>query len=511
MTRAYDKYRTRSHAGFPKGSYLIPNPLHFHIACERHIALRRPQITSIASHYIPFQQSTFKTKIAKITVNLDDSHTVSLNIPVETVTKFIHPFASALNLKNDPIRSNKDCQTSYINNSEYIPSSTHEFNQITYTPLYVDSYKTCQPEQESTEKSRLFEKRILENLEREIHLNDFIADSSDTDVSVEMFLDDSCNNENNKQIISEGTHSSSSPIERIDYAKENKELTDYQRIFTEIVTELSNIIREYIKQLHVDIRESIIFSNILHDSNKIKLMNNLISSYTKYCNGKFQPDKNELRVSLTTCTLNGLEMDDIPLMDQIFNVSEVLNNILNHFLNLTQSFNSPHYLTEQNSMTYQSTPKQQRIKNGQITSFKKRKNSKSGSESYWITLGNTSASDKYCSSDNIFLGTSEELSKKSSPVYNESSYHSYICENSVLSDLSDSYDSNTISSYESETNILENSAKFFRTIASDTNTHIQHKSGTFKLSLAVKKSENKENIPFNDDSGDWMGYERAKF
>lgn len=510
-SRFDSNYRTCSHAGFPRGSYMIPNPTHFHIACERHIALRRPQITSITSHFIPSQQSTFRTKNAKIIINLEKSHAVSLNIPVDTVTRFILPIESALNLRNIPSLSHKGCQTTYINNSEYISSSTQELNMITYTPLFVDSYKTCRAEQESIEKSKLYEERVLENLQREIRMSEFPSETSESEMSLNISLDEA----SNKQFASETNRLSSVSSTSDDCEMENllyKKSDDEKVTFDELVIKITNIIKEYTKQLLFKMKELILFSDILCDGNKIKLMNDLVSTYTKYLDGKLSlKEQNELRTSIVFCASQQLKDDETLRLGEHFNLTELLNNILDHFFKITNSFNHTCSLMEGNSISYQSTPKRQKFSDTRkTTSFKKRMDSKSGSEFYWNTKENNSPMDSdsslssyNASYDNTVIKNSKFSETVSSSMSDKSLFHNLFLSNDSLSDSSDS--SQIITSNKPRANILQNSANFIRRKNLDQHLYNQTKKTTFKLS----GSENKENIP--EDSGDWMGYQGAKF
>nr|CAH7728477.1 unnamed protein product [Callosobruchus chinensis] len=169
-------YRTHSHAGFPKGSYSIPNPKHFHIARQTQIAVRKPIIVTIrpqnaSSNHLFNHGGT--TRRSTVTLNLGNPHSVTLDIPMDTLRGFILPFANALNLRNVPtVLSSTSSQTAYMNNFEHVPPTAEELNHVHYTPIYVNNYsRTCHLTPETANKTESFEKRILDDLQQQM-IND---------------------------------------------------------------------------------------------------------------------------------------------------------------------------------------------------------------------------------------------------------------------------------------------------------------------------------------------------
>lgn len=137
-------YRTNSHHGLPRGSFLVPNPVHFHIAQEKKIALRRkPYISSFApfncsTGYIFNHNRLGATVKPVVTVNFDSTHSVSLNIPLEIIREFILPFANALNLTKMPTLNTQSSQTTYMNNFQKVKPNLSEL-QRNYTPLVIET------------------------------------------------------------------------------------------------------------------------------------------------------------------------------------------------------------------------------------------------------------------------------------------------------------------------------------------------------------------------------------
>lgn len=116
-------YRTSNYAGLPKGSYTVPNPRHFHIVCENHVAEPlRPLLVKIgpntrpSPHYIFNRFNLNYRNKETITINIGNLRTVSLGMSLQTANDFIVPFANALNMLNGGSNLNhQECQTSYVN------------------------------------------------------------------------------------------------------------------------------------------------------------------------------------------------------------------------------------------------------------------------------------------------------------------------------------------------------------------------------------------------------------
>lgn len=497
-------YRTSSHAGFPKGSYLIPNPIHFHIAYERQIAIRRPQITSIASCSKYPQHPLVNNKYSKITMNFDNSHSVSLNIPFGVMTGFIFPFANALNMKTTPDLRNKGSQTSY-NSDCMSPNLSKRDNIVTYTPLFVDSYQTCQVEQESTAKSKLYETRFLEYLQHEIHKESFSSDNSDSENELTSFSDRMYKTSNSCFDISKDDHepitsdlgicsmnsfeyehlSNTKEVHKKSYNTKNYEKIDEfnaHEELHEIVVKLSNVLKEYIKKQCKATKELIAVSRIMHTDEE-KLMNDLMCIYTTFNKGLISPVKqHKLRTAVAASTSNELEVENKQtVFNEIFDVSELLNDILNHFFDLVPYSNFTRHLTTENHSSCESTPKRQR---------KLENNQNLNTDLNFVPLLNTTPKQR----------SEYTISKKSEQLFSNtcSANKGY-----PLTDFTDT-DFRTVTP---EANILQNSANFLRTSVSKSSSYVQNKTSIF----TVNNLEDKENRSSHDDSGNWMGYEHAKF
>lgn len=162
-------YRTQSHAGFPKGSYIIPNPLHFHVVRETKVALiKRPTIVSlvpyknIASSRTNHPLKNNNINITKIKL-IDTTHPITVNISLDSLKAFILPFAEALNLIDIPILNSQACQTAYMNNFQR--NFKNQLDNIQYTPLYVDSTSNTL---HVSDTHSSFEKEVLQNMQKSL-------------------------------------------------------------------------------------------------------------------------------------------------------------------------------------------------------------------------------------------------------------------------------------------------------------------------------------------------------
>lgn len=687
-------YRTYSHAGFPKGSYSIPNPMHFHIARQTQIAVRRPRLVTIAPHNVSSQYLFNHNRTPTVTLNFGHAHSVSVNLPFETLTGFIFPIASALNFRNITMSNSQGSQTSYMNNFEYVPPNNNELRKVNITPLHVDSYRTCHVEKEPLEKTDSFEQRVLDDLQQNMFTADFTSESERelSDV-IEATLPDSDDNDiinfdeydqiNNESLVeltpeviemlptstssSASTESKENNIYNNDSSPEITSQTNASKIATEIaehfvdsiledcenveligsvvneakgilkdisesvvvenssvdegiedctltndsvvknstlpntldegVVILSQLILEYLIQQCFEIKELILFPEVLYDPNVVKLLSKLNEVFNEYYDNTLTSEqRNDLRIAIASHTLKLLEFEDQSnsseesatvntVSDKVFSISEFLNDILDHFFDslekeyiftdlvkcvIDDEHNIFHSTPEherqttitkdQNSLDIISTGSfmiaeennvnitrvVEKFEDLQVTSFQKRASKRSGSELYWIAVTNSPMSKKpktpnrhIINVDDIPLRPPEYFEtphRTLSPIVEEprvnlfdsslsdpdiftdvsvntrleistSSEEDFVMIDNVLSD-----ECNKLNSYVSfnkpEMNVAVcNSVNFVRTTTASANAFVQKKNAVFKSF----DSENKENEPPSDDSGNWMGYDSAKF
>ncbi|CAG9765000.1 unnamed protein product [Ceutorhynchus assimilis] len=148
-------YRTNSHAGLPKGSYLSPNPLHFHISrltTTEEVQIKRPLIiTNKVFRERLAHANKITSHILKDNVNIllrfNNSHSAAMDMPLSTLRGFILPFAKALN--EMPVVHNISSQTSYNINEN-----------VNYSPLYRNAHSNTL----HVDSSDKIEQNVLKNL-----------------------------------------------------------------------------------------------------------------------------------------------------------------------------------------------------------------------------------------------------------------------------------------------------------------------------------------------------------
>lgn len=149
----------------------MPNPVHFHVArITRYVQIQRPLIKTLTRRFCVRSQRPV------VSLSVDGTHSVALDISLQNLRAFINPFARALNLTEIPLLSNRSSQTSYIRNFDRsaIPEN------IQYTPLLVDNYTDTL----HLATTSSFERHVLDSLHNDI-LNEAV-DIDDEVKSLEM-------------------------------------------------------------------------------------------------------------------------------------------------------------------------------------------------------------------------------------------------------------------------------------------------------------------------------------
>ncbi|KAG5900132.1 hypothetical protein JTB14_012805 [Gonioctena quinquepunctata] len=409
------------------------------------------------------------------------------------------------------------------------------------------------------------------------------SDNGRNNYQVTGLLENDCQEMNNKHIelddsmvaelVKANNTSLDEGIEDCTLTEKSVKVTNLDKSVEEATIQLSNLILEYLIQQCFELKELILFPEVLHDQNFSKLLTKLTDTYHEYyeCNMTAE-QKNEIRVSLASYTLKLLEIDERfnnsedsggsnTISDKIFSISEFLNDILDHFFNSFET--GSHFaefasaLVNEESGILHSTPEQPKKQqynseeDFEITTFHKSTKKKSGSEMYWMSVSNSPTIPKRADTpnkpilnvDDIPLRPPEDLiapKRALSPIQEEPRVNLFyqflnenefdllhdsdfnqqfnqdesIVESSVDSDVIDNIltqSCNNISSYipfdEPDNNVvLSSQVNFFRTNTKNVNAYVKSKTAVFDN----RQSENKENEAL-DDSGDWMGYDNAKF
>ncbi|CAG9863863.1 unnamed protein product [Phyllotreta striolata] len=560
-------YRTNSHAGHLKGSYLDPNPVHFHVVRNNEIAIKHPAFDRSARFCPNRSYSTGPFRI-----NIHNAKSISVNIPTSTIKEFILPFATALNFSS--ATSNKESQTSY---------------RIGHAPLYIQRRGV------NLSRSNSFERKILDQLKQNIfdelssssESETFEIISSDYDDDIAHF-DESFHLKRNEgrfeltpdilaMLPSNGSNSSTEAEdddddERADLVKgfvgKLREFTDANfeilheakdilgkipdalsksldegiedcatlvedetvGIIDDNAKQLADLILDYLSEQCLEVREIILCPEILHDQNLGKLLAKSKELYEKHFEHSLTAEgKNDLRVSLAKYVLKKLETHDKintsddstssgTVSDKLFTVSEFLNDILDKLFD-----------------TLDDKKRAERNKTFEVTSFHQKTLTECGSELFWISVTNSPNCKKpvsinECESTDCRLSTAaEEASNLSGNADEKTESLSVSCTsegsegssslfdndiNYLAEDSVEDVQANTLSDATgvflnklsgSKEVIMKNQVNFFRTQNSD--------SYGFKsenVAVLTADRENKENERL-DDSGDWMGFEEAKF
>ncbi|KAL3277415.1 hypothetical protein HHI36_012763 [Cryptolaemus montrouzieri] len=300
---------------------------------------------------------------------------------------------------------------------------------------------------ENTKSTKLIENTIEETNSQDIKNDTFIIDSDDERYRTfnisEVAAHDQETNETNlfqnvdnkteepNLELSQENESEDEGIEDITVEKVEGKKHKNVRCYDDRIKTLSDAIYEYLQQQCFEIKELVLFPEILHDPNLNKLLAKLKNMYDDfYSNNLTNEEKNELRVNISTNILGYLENDsyvnadtsnDSSLLnivsDKVFTITEFVSEILDNFFKLisestclvmkedssgenflefTQPFRdangnllhstpqSPLEEEENNKTTDVITPKKV-VEVSEITSFKKEKSKISGAEAYWIT------------------------------------------------------------------------------------------------------------------------------
>lgn len=184
-------YRTNTFSGLPKGSYTAPNPVHFHIAHYTQAAQSyQPiivKVPSLKGHFAKASGMYQSKHQPQVTINIANTHSISLNLSLKTIQEFIYPFAQALHLLKGP-EASKSCQTSHL------PQQSYRKSNELFTPLLqrtstVSVNTTYQKEEKNlTRQIASVERKILERLHDDIM--SITLDDTDNDVSEELSQSD---------------------------------------------------------------------------------------------------------------------------------------------------------------------------------------------------------------------------------------------------------------------------------------------------------------------------------
>ncbi|KAK9874976.1 hypothetical protein WA026_005792 [Henosepilachna vigintioctopunctata] len=381
-----------------------------------------------------------------------------------------------------------------------------------------------------------------------------------------------------------------------DIALDQTEKSPVKQIrFDEHIKTLADAIYDYLQEQCFEIRELVLFPEILHDRNLNKLLAKLKGMYDEFYSNKLgDEEKNELRMSISAAILSNLENDskvnaessnDSSLLnivsDKVFTITEFVSDILDSFFNLVsqstclvlkEDSNGENFLEftkpfrDDNGNLLHSTPESGEIMESSndvekdpvnsptdavVTAFKKDTSRKSGAETFWISCnaspqirkGTPKTPKRVFNIDDIPLRPPEDLVFRSpennlcsipeearcnlfGPSYDEEcelgprAPETHETVEVKLDDILAGGDGSYISLDEPEMNVVvHNEVKFYRICTTNKSSFLKANSVTFQKNKI--NSENDSNESFysacgnlkdkEDDDGDWMGYDMAKF
>lgn len=580
------RYRSNSHAGFPKGAFADPHPVHYHIArCNQIVKITTPNKFKSANyqrgHYVYSARSSYFPDInSHVTINLNDRQKTSFTLPITVIKDFIFPFASALNFIQSAPCDSTSSQTSYLNRRNC--AIKHTATQYIQESESENETKGFTTDEELSDFEYDILRKLRSNLVSDI-TNKVKSAVSDSDLSIEtecllletkmeskaekttenesneIPIDLNNNNNNNNSVQQANGGSSSTGDEGFDGSLNGSQQNSDALALHEpsaVVAKMSEEILDYLKRQCYEIKELVLFPEVLYDQNVQKLMNKLKILYDEYCSPlQSEEEKNELRIHIATEVLTQLHLSDVSsaspegsfVSDKVFSTSEFVSDILDKFFHyLTQSDNSFNSFKESlvcGRSEVSSTPDIKHIdidsvyddaESSEVTSFKRDVAQKTGSESFWIAISKSSSGylprspscpRKVINVDDIPLKPPPDIlnrlslfeRSRLSPIVEEarkslifddgSDGEAGMCVDTEYDVLAggDNKNNDTYIAFERpEINIVCDSTQFHRTNTINTTSYV--------TKSVVQFSRGSE-ILDNSDSleGDWMGYEKAKF
>lgn len=504
-------YRSNSHAGLPKGAYIDPNPVHFHIASpctqiqikksspkRKPSKQRRDYVYSARS----FQFSDFNTRI---TITLNDRNKTTVNLPLGVVRDFIYPFASLLNIAHMPMLGDAASQTSYLSRKDgeediSYDNDLSDFEYDILRRLRSNLAELSNSESESNSEYEMMEQSIKQDNNNNITEQQTPENNAISFSTVDEGFDDTTNGFNNK----------------------SESLAVFEP--SEVVLKMSDEIFQYLIRECYEIKELVLFPELIYNENVQKLMNKLKILYEEHClSNMTEEEKNELRIQIAAVLMqvhlnevNSCSPDSSFLSDKAFSTSEFVSDILDKFFSFIAEENITSFTHSLTHNELSSTPKSNYYAH-EVTSFKKSVAEKSGNETFWIAISKSATPlpksptlpRKILNFDEIPVKGAKPLS----PIIEEvrrklkfideinSDDESFSCLDDVLAggDTENTY----VRFERPDNDIVSETTQFHRTNTVSTASYVN------KSIVEFERAENAQNT--DDYDGDWMGYEGAKF
>lgn len=491
-------YRTHSHAGFPKGAYSNPHPVHYHIPPCTQIQLKEKP-TNNKRFLNQKRDYIYSARSYNVTITLNNRDKTAFSLPINVVHDFIYPFASMLNIIQTPALGNVASQTSYLK------QKSNERSEEDLSDFEYDILKKLRSNlvNDITEKVDLPSQDDINNIAP--------LQKPQPEINFSFLTTD------------EGFNDTVNKTESLAQFEPN-----------ELVIKMSEQILQYLKEECFEIQELVLFPEIIYDQNVQKLLDRLKLLLDKHYPDNLPPEEmNELRIQVMSEVLTQLQLEDVNspsvdvsfLSDKLFSTTEFISDLLDKFFCQFSDFDDFNNFKEAltcASGEISSTPdaKSNCSDEHEVMSFKKSVAKKSGNETFWITISKStlpkspSISRKIINVDDIPLKPPVDLVKTSllsqsklSPILEEARRKLDFGDESISdSDCDilaggDTENSNTYIMFDNpEVNILCETTQFHRTNTINTTSYVN------KSTVHFARSENSDSF-----EGDWMGYEKAKF
>lgn len=460
-----------------------------------------------------------------VTVSFSGGARASFCVPMRVVRDFIYPFASVLNYFESRVSDNRASQTSYVNDGGKEKSFTTEegFSDFEYDIL----------------------KNLRSNLVKDITRKVALA-QSDSESSSPEENDRELDLQVEKQVMEASPDKASSfysagdeGFDDLSCSVNGREDCLASPEQSKVVLQMSHALFEYLTHQCYEIKELILFPEVLYDQNISKLMTKLKKVYDTYCPPDFPADKkNELRIQVALEVMTLLNLKDISsqspegsfVSDKIFSISEFVSDILDQFFSCVLEENNNSFDDFKDSLTLKSsavssTPdvnkkhesdddKPEEGEELEVTSFHRDVINKGGSQSFWITISkcdvpkSPSVQRKVINVDDIPLKPPPDLEKslvnktKLSPIPEEARRALKFDEESdEEADVFAGGDNTYVSFDDPEINVVvAENALFNRTRTVNASSYVA------KSSVQFRRTDKSD-----DSEGDWMGFDTAKF
>lgn len=183
-------YRTSSYAGMPRGSYLLPNPVHYHVGrySYKEMTSRPLFINFVPRFKLPNPKHTmgFNNSLSNATITIKVPNVPTVEIPFHVIKQFFEPFAKILNYSYN-YGQDQGCSSTGNLLSDNGQESCKNAQKSDETEHHYE-YDFASEEEETSILARQHQ-RILEDMDNNckiINLDDSFSDIEVADLPCDM-------------------------------------------------------------------------------------------------------------------------------------------------------------------------------------------------------------------------------------------------------------------------------------------------------------------------------------